>query len=131
MCFAMVTTSSKYSSKYIVCVVLCKINVIQFRWLSKKKKENWKGITFALNCTNFQKNSLKETQDICGHFYACDVILSPEYQLISRQIGNQLARGHKKTKKFLLKYYTVIFNFFYEYSFCVFVCYTSFCIMLY
>ena len=32
------------------------------------KKENWKGITFALNCTNVQQNSSKETQDICVHF---------------------------------------------------------------
>ena len=32
---------------------------------------------------------------IFGHFYACDVILFPDYQLISRQISDQLARGHK------------------------------------
>ena len=36
-----------------------------------------------------------ETQDICGHFYACDGILFPDYQLISRQIRNQVAHGHK------------------------------------
>ena len=37
----------------------------------------------VLNCINFQKNSQKETQDICGHFYAFGVILFPDYQLIS------------------------------------------------
>ena len=33
--------------------------------------------------------------NIFGHFYACDIILFPDYQLISRQITNQLAHGHK------------------------------------
>ena len=59
------------------------------------KKYNWKVITFVLNYTNIHKNSPKETQDICGHFYACDGILFPDYQLISRQIRNQVAHGHK------------------------------------
>ena len=39
------------------------------------------------------KNWPKETQDICGHFYVCDDI--SDYQWISSQISNQLARGHR------------------------------------
>ena len=50
---------------------------------------------FCLELYKLSKNSQKETQDICGHFYACDVILFPNYQLISRQISIQVARGHK------------------------------------
>ena len=45
-----------------------------------------------------------ETQDICVHFwafYVCDVILIPDYQLISRQISNQLARGYKSIGRLL------------------------------
>ena len=55
-------------------------------------------MTFVLNCTNFKKIHQRKRKIfafIFGHFYACDVILFPDYQLISRQISNQLARGHK------------------------------------
>ena len=52
-------------------------------------KQNWK-----------KKNNLclelyELSKDIRGHFYACDVILFPDYRFISREISNQLARGQK------------------------------------
>ena len=44
------------------------------------------------NCTNFQRNSLKETQDICVHFLAFLHMrrhtFFPDYQKVSRQISN-------------------------------------------
>ena len=54
-------------ARMYVCVYVC-----MYVCMNVLKKLNWKGITFVLNCTNFQKYSPKETQDICGHFYACD-----------------------------------------------------------
>ena len=60
------------------------------------KKEIWKGITFSLNCTNFQINSPKETQDIYVHFVAfmhLRMWLFYSYFLIFRQISNQLDRA--------------------------------------
>ena len=46
--------------------------------MEKLKKENRKGIILTVNCTKFQINARKETQDVFMfvHFYACDVILS-------------------------------------------------------
>ena len=57
------------------------------------KKDNWKGIILALDCTNLQKKISRRKRKIFvfifGYFYACDVIRFPDYQLISRQINHR------------------------------------------
>ena len=63
------------------------------------KKDNWKGIILALNCTNLQKKISRRKRKIFvfifGYFYACDVIRFPDYQLISRQISQRFSYSHK------------------------------------
>ena len=51
----------------------------------------------------FEKIELKRYNlvFIFGHFHACDVIPFPDNQLISRQISNQLGRGHKTIESHL------------------------------
>ena len=69
--------------KYVFNAVVCVLYTNRTFYV-KLKKTRYHGFSTPSR----RLYSLQETQDICGHIYACDVILFPDYQLISTQISN-------------------------------------------